>query len=98
MTVNELVDKIRYNIPNNVLYKQLDWDKQYKAICKILDTGVNVLGVNKPIAYLNEERVLLKTFIIEDYDIIIPNSTETVLIWCWYELLNGKQMINVGYV
>jgi len=98
MTVAELVDKIRYNIPDGDLYKQPDLEKQTEAICKILDVGVNVSIVDKPIVYHDEKRVLLKTYIIKEYDIIIPYGAETILIWCWYELPDGKQMINVGYV
>lgn len=98
MTVEELVNKIRYNIPDGILYKQPDMDKQTEAICKILDAGVNVSIVDKPIVYHDEKRVLLKTYIIKDYDIIIPYGVERVFIWCWYELPDGKQMINVGYM
>lgn len=97
MTVDELVDKIRENIPDGVIYKQPDLDKQTEAIRKILDAGINVLEVNKPIVKYNDKRILLKTFIIKNYDIIIPDDIKSVFIWCWYELPDGKQMINIGF-
>jgi len=98
MTAKELVDKIRYNIPEGVLYKQPDMDKQTETIQKLLDAGIDVMIVDKPIVYYNKERILLKTYIIEKYEIIIPQGTKAILIWCWYELPDGKQMINIGYV
>lgn len=99
MNANEIVKKIRYNTPTEgFIYNQPDEEYMVGEIQKLLDAGIEVRVVDKPIVKHDGERVLLRTFLIGE-GIMYIKGVKVIFIWCWYVVdFNKKELINIGFV
>lgn len=100
MNANEIVKKIRYNMPTEGFeYSQPDEEYMVNEIQKMLDAGIEVRVVDKPIIKHEGERVLLHSFWVGEEGIIYIKGVKVIFIWCWYIIdFNKKELINIGFI
>jgi len=98
MNANEIVKKIKYNKPTEgFVYNHPDEEYMVDEIQKLLDAGIEVNVVDKPIVKHDGERVLLRTFSLSE-GIQYPEDVKSAFIWCWYTVnFNEKELINIGF-
>jgi hypothetical protein len=96
MNSSEIVSKIRDNLPtDDPMYKQPNKEDQVKAIQKILDRGIKIHIVNQPIVEYKDMRFSLYSYLL-DGSMIAPSDARTLIIWCWFALPDGKEIIRVA--
>ena len=97
MDANKIVSKIRENFPNdNPMYQQPDREYQVKEIQKILDRGVKIHIVDKPVVKYKDKIFSLYSYLI-DGEIMVPPNVCTVIFWCWYKLPGGNEIIRITH-
>lgn len=97
MNANKIVSKIRENFPNdNPMYQQPDREYQVNEIQKILDRGIKIHIVDKPVVKYKDKIFSLYSYLI-DGEIIVPPNACTVIFWCWYKLPDGKEIIRITH-
>ncbi len=95
MNASEIVSKIRDNLPTDTpMYQQPHREDQIKEIQKILDRGINVHIVNRPVVKYKDKTFSLHSYLI-DGSLTVPPNTCIVIIWCWFILPDGKEIIRI---
>jgi len=99
MEANEIVKKIRFNMPTEGFkYIHLDEGYMIDEIQKLLDEGIEVHVVKNPIVTHNEERILLRSFFVGEEGLLHEDNVKSAFIWCWYKIdWNKKELINIGF-
>jgi hypothetical protein len=98
MNAKEIVSKIRKNLPVDGLppemYRQPKEEDQVKAIQKVLDRGIKIHIVNQPVVKYEGKIFSLYSYLL-DGPMTVPPNVRTVIIWCWYVLPDGKEIIRI---
>ena len=95
MNANEIVSKIRDNFPNdNPMYQQPDREYQVNEIQKILNRGIKIHIVDKPVVKYKDKIFSLYSYLL-DGSMTVPPNVRTVIIWCWFVLPGGKEIIRI---
>jgi len=98
MNANEIVKKIRYNMPTEGFgHTQPDEEYMVDEIQKMLDDGIEVIVADKPITKYEDKRVLLRSFWVGEEGILYIEGVKVIFIWCWYTF-NKKELINIGFI
>lgn len=99
MNANEIVSKIRDNLPNDKLplemHQQPDREDQVKATQRILDRGIEIHIVNQPIGIYKNNLFSLYSYLL-DGPMTVPSNVRTVIIWCWFMLPDGREVIRIA--
>jgi hypothetical protein len=84
-TATEIVNEIRDNFFDVTgIGQHVDKEKQTIEIQKLLDKGIDVEIVNKPIIEQGDEKIKLSTYKITG-GLEIPENTRKAFIWMWWK-------------
>ena len=98
MNAKEIVSKIRDNLPTDLpspMYQQPNKQVQIDAIQTLLDKGIDIHVVNKPIIKYKGEIFPLYSCVV-DKIISVPHNIYTAFIWCWFVTPFGKEVIRMA--
>ncbi len=98
MNAEEIVLRIRDNLPTDLpspMYQQANKQVQIDAIQTLLDKGIDIHVVNKPIIKYKGEIFPLYSCVV-DKIISVPHNIRTAFIWCWFETPFGKEVIRMA--